>query len=385
MATPGFAFEDCLLKHYVRTQGWLPSCRARKRAVSEGRAEAGSRRLRYFTFCAVGAIDVLMLDVASVIRRSNDDRFDTVVFFDKDPDAVLETQKRIPGAEGFPGDFTKIVLTRDVDEEATHDPDFLAPPQDQADEFATHEHQRILAQHRAFVRTFPFDIVNLDLEEFVFKARDPFPGRVINSLRKVFEWQRLPLRFSVGRRTREEFLEGFTLMFTTQIGPPNIDPDYTDMLRDNLAANLQAAPDLQGLMTARTDAQDLAELQRSSFDLFFKLGLPKILASILMEQDWYVDPGHGVRIFEFKRAWTGGEYSMLHLIMDVKRQQPPRERRAPNLVRAQAVEAAYSAVIRQIFEQREVFVTNELASSIELRPTLAQIRARRRRYFPEDE
>src|SRR5690348_5788354 len=109
-----FKFEDDPLKHYVRTQAWLPTCRKRLRQV---RARAGNpthaRRLRYFTFCAVGAIDVLMLDVAKIIRQSNNKEFDTVVFFDRGDLEVLETLKRTPGAHGYPGDFVSTVLLED--------------------------------------------------------------------------------------------------------------------------------------------------------------------------------------------------------------------------------------------------------------------------------
>ena len=61
-----FPFEDCLLKHHVRTDGWLPLCKKRQNAINQGVTESKQRRLRYFTFCAVGAVDVLMLDVAAI-------------------------------------------------------------------------------------------------------------------------------------------------------------------------------------------------------------------------------------------------------------------------------------------------------------------------------
>src|SRR5260370_13449713 len=70
-----FEFEDCLLKHHVRTNGWLPVCKSRRQQINEGVKEKNKRRVRYFTFCAVGAIDVLMLDGAKVLVRSQADRF----------------------------------------------------------------------------------------------------------------------------------------------------------------------------------------------------------------------------------------------------------------------------------------------------------------------
>src|ERR1700688_2354539 len=105
----GFAFEDCLLKHYIRKEVWLPFCRDRLRKIRAAEPKQ-PRRLRYFTFCAVGALDVLLLDRERVIRKSNNDEFDTVVFFDRSDEAIIETRKRIPGANGFPGDFAEIIL-----------------------------------------------------------------------------------------------------------------------------------------------------------------------------------------------------------------------------------------------------------------------------------
>ncbi len=193
------------------------------------------RRLRYFTFCAVGAIDVLMLDVARVIRRSNDGEFDTVVFFDRGDIEVLETQKRIPGAHGYIGDFVDLVLLPDLDEEVVVEGlEHLAAPAGEPDEAATRERQRRLAQRQAFIREFPFDVTNLDLEGFFFRAGDPFPGRLVNALRTILRWQRRPIERP---KRAPEYLDGFSLMFTTQIGPPNLGQDYLQMLRDALDHN----------------------------------------------------------------------------------------------------------------------------------------------------
>jgi len=383
MAAQGFAFEDCLLKHYVRVKGWLPHCKARKKA-NEDLKPSEQRRLRYFTFCAIGAIDVLMLKVAKVISLSREDKFDTVVFFDRETDAVLETQKRIPGAMGFPGNFIKVVLANDPAATLAEDHDYLAPPLDLQDENSTRREQLIHGQRRDFIKAFPFDIVNLDLEEFVFKANDPFPGEVIMALRKLFEWQKNPLHAWPNRPKKSVCLDGFTLMFTTQIGPPNISEEYTDMLRAYLEQNVASHPDLGDILLQRTGAANVAALQSDHFEHFFKLGVPKVLASLLLETDWYVDPDKGITTFAFKRNWTGGEYTMLHFVMDVKRQQPPRQRRAPNSSHAAGAIEAYASVVRRLFKQGDLEVTNELATSVQLKPSLEEIRACRRMYYPED-
>jgi hypothetical protein len=385
MAGEGFAFEDCLLKHYVRTVGWLPHCKDRKLKVNVGIEATKQRRLKYFTFCAIGAIDVLMLDVAKVIRQSSEKKFDTVVFFDKEPDAIRETQKRIPGAIGFPGSFTDIVLAADPDANIADELDSLSAPDDQADEFATRQSQLTVAQRRAFIKEFPFDIVNLDLEEFAFKPNDPFPGKVINALRKIFAWQKAKLYGWPDKPNKSVLLDGFTLMFTTQIGPPNISAEYTGMLKDYLEKNLQDQPDLRAILGAKTGLTDVGVLQAQQFNDFFKLGLPKVLAGILLENDWYVDPDKGISVYEFARPSTDGGYKMLHLVMDVKRQNPPLESRAPNAGIPTVVQDAYDKVTRQIFEQGAVVITDEVAAGTQLKPTLDQIRARRKKYYPEDE
>src|SRR5436305_14769112 len=118
VTSPGtFKYETCLLKHHVRTNVWLPMAKARLKAIRAGTTKTtAKRRLRYFTFCAVGAIDVLMLDLAQVVRRSDTGRFDTIFFFDKDQEHVAETTRRIPGAIGFVGDFVDTVLLDDPEE-----------------------------------------------------------------------------------------------------------------------------------------------------------------------------------------------------------------------------------------------------------------------------
>src|SRR5947208_3335999 len=117
MAESLFKYELDLPKHHIRLEGWLPRCKGRLETVRAASASGDLRRLRYFTFCAVGAIDVLMLDVAKVFGAS-ERGFSNVCFFDRNSDLIRETQKRIPGAIGFPGDFVETVLLDDPEEEA---------------------------------------------------------------------------------------------------------------------------------------------------------------------------------------------------------------------------------------------------------------------------
>ena len=382
MANGVFKYEDDLLKHYIRTTAWLPLCRSRLAAIrSAPTLRERQRRLRYFTFCAVGAIDVLMLDVANIIRQSQDGRFDTVFFFDRSPEFVIETQKRIPGAIGFPGDFTSVVLLEDPEEETVVDSEApLQPAVNSADVRETRVNQLLLSQRRDFIQYFPFDVINLDLEEFLLKPGDEFPGKLIRALSKIFEWQKRPLRIPRGP-TRS--LEGFSLMFTTQIGPPNLTDEYLGMLRDRLASNLANDDELPDIMLRRTGLNDPLLLQQNQFDLFFKLGMPKVLASILMDADWYVDAEHGLRIYEIERPRDGASYKMLHLVMDVKRHNPPEDRRAPGVQSAEANEA-YRTLVRQFFSTPEIVVSPRTIDATELQADLDRIKARRRKYYDPD-
>jgi len=403
MSEGSFQFEDCLLKHHVRVNGWLPLCKNRRDHINAGVASKHRRRLRYFTFCAVGAIDVLMLDVARVIIKSQEDTFDTVCFFDKDGQRVFDTQKRIPGAIGFVGDFVETVLADDaemIEEEAAadenendpmavkeamdnadvNDDDPLAPKEAEGDTKRTRERQRRLAERRDFIKQFPFDIINLDLEEFLFKPSDPMPGKVLNAMRRVFRWQRRLLR---PPKREPQPIDGFSLMFTTQIGPPNLTSEYLDMLRDVVVVNLNDIADLGPMLSQRGGVVDVARLESVNFDLFFKLGMPKVIARALMEEDWFVDPRVGIKLYEFERQSRDGPYKMLHLVTDVMRQSPPSHRRAP-MTFAPAARQGYAEVVRALFQNSEVTVNDDTIDRESLQTHLDRIKARRKKYCPEE-
>jgi hypothetical protein len=262
-----------------------------------------------------------------------------------------------------------------VGQQSVDELDPLAALENLPDNLTTRDIQRSQGLLKRFISSFPFDIINLDLEEFLFKPNDPVPGQVINVFRKLFEWQRTPL---LGSST--DSLDGFSLMFTTQIGPPNISKDHVDMLADRLADNIKSDQELLDCFIKRTGSADAIALRDKDFECFFKLALPKVLAKCLMEQDWYIDPDGGVRIFEIERPHKEGTYKMLHLVMDVNRQMPPIERRAPGKESKEA-EAAYKKVVRQVFTNPEIKVTESLLDKEKLQESMAHIKARREKYL----
>jgi hypothetical protein len=317
-----------------------------------------------------------MLDVAKVIRRSNNGKFDTVVFFDKSAEGVAETQKNIPGAIGFPGDFPKVVLLDDVDEDNVVDTgEELRADTADRDTAETHSHQMLIAQRRQFIRQFPFDVINLDLEEFLLKPNDPLPGRVVNALRKILGWQRRLIPNGGG-----ECVDCFCLMFTTQIGPPNLSADYLGMLENYLARNIEDDPALGELLRVRTGIGDPTGLRMSNFAEFFRLAMPKVLAQSFRTEDWYVDPDRGISMYEFERNSSSGPYKMLHLVMDVRRQRPRSDQRPPG-AEGTGVRTAYQAVVRQLFTQREIVVSDGTIEKVHLQQDLEKIFSRRKKYL----
>ena len=60
-------YETDPLKHYVRKRGWLRAAKQQKHVIGKRLKKVP---LRYFTFCAVDAIDVFMLERAGILKRS---------------------------------------------------------------------------------------------------------------------------------------------------------------------------------------------------------------------------------------------------------------------------------------------------------------------------
>jgi len=370
-----FKYERDLLKHFIRTDGWLPLCRQRRRTIRHKVTAKNLRDLRYFTFCAAGAIDVLMLDVHNVLNPT-DQGFETVVFFDKDQESVIETQTRIPGAVGFVGDFIKLVTALDSDDgpdiERLIDgegQDFLASPEEKQDTATVRGEARDREQLRRFFERFPFDVINLDLEEYVFKPSEELPGKLIKAFRRILMWQQRPVKIS---EHNQKLLDGFSLMFTTKIGPGNLPEDYLRRLQNSLQENLQRDNELNGILQDRAGTADAAALRQANFELFFKLAIPKLLAQTLMAQDWYIDADRGIKIYEFERPFEGGSYKMLHIVMDIKRHEPPRGQRLDGEHSAVAAEA-YQHVIRRLFREAETVVSEDRLDRDDLTASLDQI------------
>ena len=73
------------------------------------------------------------------------------------------------------------------------------------------------------------------------------------------------------------------------------------------------------------------------------------------EQDWYIDDAKGVQVYQFDRTSKEGPYRMLHMVMSVKRQQPPKEQRAPGQ-QADGAVGAHKNTILKIFSDNVIAI-----------------------------
>ena len=296
----------------------------------------------------------------------------------------FKRQREIPGAIGFSGNFIEVVGGAGQDEDVEPDGiSLLESPPDKPDKESTRRDQRLAEQRRLFVEHFPFDVINLDLEDFLFKPREELPCKIVNSFRQLMAWQCRALN---SERGRPQPLTAFSLMFTTQIGPPDFPTEFREMLAATLRQNISQDPSLSGPLRERAGTDDVATIMRTDFGLFFKLAIPKILAATIHEYDWYVDPEWGIRTYQFQRESKDGPYQMLHLLMDIKRRNPPRRLRSPQLPgTVDPGVGAYRSVVRSLFETREIVVTHENIDAAGLSRSLEKIRSRRRKYYPDED
>ena len=380
MSDGTFAFEDCLLKHYVRHDVWLPHCKKQLLTIRRAKGKKPHvRRLKYFTFCAVGALDVLLLDREKVIRRSSLKEFDTVYFFDTNEDAVVETRKRIPGANGFPGDFVKVVLQDDEDDGV--ELDGLDSPRDAENTRDVRQAQNMRAQLQKLKGAFPFDVLNLDVEQYLYRPKEDLPGKLTAALRKIFEWQTLEGRDS---NDKAYTIDEFTLMFTTQVGPHNLPEAYISYLRDTcLAQNLAKYQELVEPYNRKASGRNVQQFFTDNFDEAFKLTVPKSLIELALENDWHVDGDNGVEVYEFHRESQDGPYCMLHMAMTVRRQAPPRDKRAPGQPIPALADAEHKSAVTRLFMNNVVKVEDVVVGEkkVALETDLQKLFAHRLRYF----
>lgn len=338
---PRFKFENCTSKQYVREKGWIPEARARmERIASSMKRRDAPRRLRYLTFCAEGALDVLALRNARIIRQSTDRLFDTVWFFDFAPQYVDKTLAIIEGATGFPIDFFKL-MNFEYDDE---DPNAVPKDADEGDkEF---EKQKNIALYTAFREAFPFDLINLDVERYVIRPSEELPGHLLNAWDKILEWQK-----RAGQHAKKEYtIDQFTLFFTTKIGPKELPEGHRIGLINALNENVIQFPVLKDLLQSRFATDNAESLYHQNFDDFLKLAIPKALLSRALDKDWMLDRSLSYLAYEFRRQPpTIAPYTMCHYVVHFQRCSPSMMGQINRQFIPQALRVPYGAAIEVVF------------------------------------
>src|SRR5207249_4173669 len=110
-------------------------------------------------------------------------------------------------------------------------------------------------------------------------------------------------------------------------------------------------------------------------------------ANTLLEKDWYVDPNEGIQVYQFERSSEDGPYQILHLVMDVVRQKPPRGKRPPGPAPTNDAASAYRQVARKLFERAETRVDENTFPAVTrnaILDSLARIKSRARQNVGDD-
>lgn len=268
-------YENDLPKHYVRRYGWLEAAKEQKRAIR-------TRPMRYFTFCAEGAIDVFMLERAEILKRSATGGWlEGVYFCEKNEEAFGRIADFIGSPEqGFQGDFADIVLFEDDLEGKQLEDDIHYQP-------AIRKRLRIKDAHNRLRQTFPFDIINLDVCGNMFPPRKRIIARLLQSILQILKWQ-THSQFSGDRLKCEQF----TLFLTVRIDAEHTNQDAIAQLEKRVADNIATNGKFQDAFITQYGHSDVKELVHQNFAEFFCLALPKFMIHhALFELGWKVTCG----------------------------------------------------------------------------------------------
>ena len=159
-------------------------------------------------------------------------------------------------------------------------------------------------------------------------------------------------------------INGFTLMLTIPVGPQELGVDYRNMLVDRLDSNLQNQDVILDAYSNRIGTISPLELHNTEFQTFFKLAVPKYIATELREADWSIEPDPGIVIYDFERPGKGDDlpYNILHCICQVVRQTPTRDQR-PIGEFGTGVQEAYRDVVVGLFDNAPTTVDEHVVSN----------------------
>ena len=312
-------FETDPLKHYVRKYGWLPAAKEQTRTIKNR-----SKRipLRYFTFCAAGAMDVFMLEREGILKRSEEmGRLEGVYFCEENDENFGIIADLIGKPEnGFLGTFEDIVLFED-DEET--DGKELKDELESSDAYSDEVREKLGYKdtHYRLREAFPFDIINLDVCGAMFPPKEGIMAPLLESIIQILEWQ-TKSKFPIN----DQECKQFTLFLTSHISQNQINNTAIQQLTDLVIGNMRNL-DFQEAFIKRYKHDQVQKLISQDFADFFCLALPKfIIQRALYNHGWEVTPGP-TYLFHRDNKWDKNKpYQIMHAISVYKRIQGFRER-----------------------------------------------------------
>jgi len=172
-------YDNYVGKHFARMKGLSTASKKYVKAT-------GKDRVKYFTLCAVEAIDVFMLEKDKVLKRDPDGKLTGVIVCEskaEDADRIFRAIKPPLFESIIVGPLQDIVLFED-DEQTSK----LKYDDDVADRIIRNK-LRLKEQKRRLIREFPFDIINFDTYGNILGCEED-DLRLMNCFIKILELQK---------------------------------------------------------------------------------------------------------------------------------------------------------------------------------------------------
>ena len=307
-------YETDLLKHYVRKHGWLTAAEHQKHVIKR---RSKKIPLRYFTFCAVDAIDIFMLKRAEIFKGYEEtEPLESVYFCEENFDDYGTIAELIGSSQrGFQGTFEDIVLFKD-DEETTGK---TIDDESESDDYYTpklREKLRYKERHHRLREAFPFDIINLDLCGVIFPPKKEVIGRLLESIFKILEWQ-TKSKFPINERECNQF----TLFLTAHVSPDRTNQEAVQQLENRIGENLNMSERFKSAFIKRYGHDQVNQLVSEDFPEFFRVGLLKyIIHQTLSSQLGWTVTSSPTYLYNREDKWDkNNPYQIMHTISIYKR------------------------------------------------------------------
>ena len=275
-------YDTDIAKHYVRKEGWLDACRNQYNYVStQINRKRRKQPFTYFTFCAVSAVDVFMLEMSHLLKRDNiSGRLENVYFCEKDKRQFQKIEGLFGRNEaGFLGDFAKIVLFQD-DDETRGKEDWVVDDEEAVPNDTTRTKFRYKKANQRFKELFPLDVINFDPFGPFFPADEEIYSNMLQSMRKMFEWQNKEAKD--GHKC-----DTFTLIVTTHIEETRYNQNAISEMVEAASTNIANHAEFKKAFQHRHNHVDPQRFRQDNFRDFFCVIFPKVIAPFAKECGWF--------------------------------------------------------------------------------------------------